>query len=92
MTRRRSGSDWDWTDFDLSDAEERLNRWRVALDRPTHPPAEPLIARIRAGLAHDLNAPAALAVVDEWCASDGTESDTTVVVEALDALLGVDLG
>jgi L-cysteine:1D-myo-inositol 2-amino-2-deoxy-alpha-D-glucopyranoside ligase len=84
-------SDWEWSDSELPDAEERLNRWRAAVDRPTHPPAEPLIARIRAELAHDLNAPAALAAVDEWCASDGTAGDTTVVVEALDALLGVDL-
>jgi L-cysteine:1D-myo-inositol 2-amino-2-deoxy-alpha-D-glucopyranoside ligase len=85
-------SDWDWTDFDLPDAEERLNRWRVALGRPMHPPAETLIARIRAELAHDLNAPAALAAVDEWCASDGTATDTSVVRDALDALLGIDLG
>jgi L-cysteine:1D-myo-inositol 2-amino-2-deoxy-alpha-D-glucopyranoside ligase len=85
-------SDWEWTESDLVRAEERLARWRVALDRPAHPPAEPLIARIRAELALDLNAPAALAAVDEWCASAGTATDVTAVRDALDALLGVDLG
>jgi L-cysteine:1D-myo-inositol 2-amino-2-deoxy-alpha-D-glucopyranoside ligase len=85
-------SDWEWTESDLPQAEERLTRWRVALDRPTHPPAEPLIARIRAELANDLNAPAALAAVDEWCACHGTASNATNVRDALDALLGVDPG
>jgi L-cysteine:1D-myo-inositol 2-amino-2-deoxy-alpha-D-glucopyranoside ligase len=85
-------SDWEWTQFDLPYARERLTRWRAALDRPAHPPAEPLIARVRAALASDLNAPAALAAVDEWCESDGAATDTSVIREALDALLGVDLG
>ena len=85
-------SDWEWSEFDLPYAEARLNRWRIGLDRPAHPPAELLIARIRAELANDLNAPAALAAVDEWCASDGTASDSSVIRDALDALLGVDLG
>jgi L-cysteine:1D-myo-inositol 2-amino-2-deoxy-alpha-D-glucopyranoside ligase len=85
-------SDWEWTQFDLPYARERLTRWRAALDRPAHPPAEPLIAQVRAALATDLNAPAALAAVDEWCAADGAATDTSVIREALDALLGVDLG
>ena len=84
-------SDWEWSEFDLPYAKERLSRWRMGLARPAHPPAEPLVARIRAELASDLNAPAALAAVDEWCASDGTSTDASVVREALDALLGVEL-
>jgi len=85
-------SDWEWTELDLPYAEERLARWRLALDRPTHPPAEPLIARVRAELANDLNTPAALAAVDEWCADEGTATDSSAVRDAVDALLGVDPG
>jgi L-cysteine:1D-myo-inositol 2-amino-2-deoxy-alpha-D-glucopyranoside ligase len=84
-------SDWEWTEFELPYATERLTRWRTALDRPTHPPAEPLIARVRAALANDLDAPAALAAVDEWCGSMGTETEVSDVRGALDALLGVAL-
>jgi L-cysteine:1D-myo-inositol 2-amino-2-deoxy-alpha-D-glucopyranoside ligase len=82
-------SDWEWTEFDLPYAADRLTHWRAALDRPTHPPVEPLITRIRAELCHDLDAPAALAAVDEWCASGGTTNGADRLREALDALLGV---
>ena len=82
-------SDWEWTELDLLLAEERLARWRAALDRPTHPPVGPLIARIRAALARDLDAPAALAAVDEWCASSGMSDGAGDVRAAIDALLGV---
>jgi len=86
-------SDWEWTDHDLAYAEARLTRWRVALDRTSVPVAAPLIARIRAELARDLNAPSALAAVDEWCASPGTAESPSDEAEsvrvALDALLGV---
>ncbi|MFL6091278.1 MAG: cysteine--1-D-myo-inosityl 2-amino-2-deoxy-alpha-D-glucopyranoside ligase [Aeromicrobium sp.] len=82
-------SDWEWTDADLAYAEARLTRWRVALDRPTGPPSAPLITRLRDELSNDLNAPAALAAVDEWCASPGQESDARLIRQALDALLGV---
>jgi L-cysteine:1D-myo-inositol 2-amino-2-deoxy-alpha-D-glucopyranoside ligase len=84
-------SDWEWTASDLPNAQERLTRWRTALNRPTHPPAEPLVARIRAELASDLNAPAALLAVDEWCASTGTANSAQPVRDAIDALLGVNL-
>jgi L-cysteine:1D-myo-inositol 2-amino-2-deoxy-alpha-D-glucopyranoside ligase len=84
-------SDWEWTESDLPYAEERLARWRTALGRPTHPPVEPLIARIRAELSKDLQAPAALAAVDGWCASSGTTDGAAEAREAIDALLGVDL-
>jgi L-cysteine:1D-myo-inositol 2-amino-2-deoxy-alpha-D-glucopyranoside ligase len=86
-------SDWEWTEHDLPYAEARLARWRVALGRTDIPTAAPLIERIREHLANDLNAPAALAAVDEWCASLGTAASPSVEAEsvrvALDALLGV---
>jgi L-cysteine:1D-myo-inositol 2-amino-2-deoxy-alpha-D-glucopyranoside ligase len=85
-------SDWEWSDADLAYAEERLTRWRRALARRQHPPADPLLARIRVELARDLNAPGALAAVDDWCASPGTATDTLAVRDAVDALLGLDLG
>ena len=84
-------SDWEWTELDLPAAAERLARWRLALERPTHPPAEPLIARLRAELSEDLNTPGALAEVDAWCASSGAATDGATVRDALDALLGVAL-
>jgi L-cysteine:1D-myo-inositol 2-amino-2-deoxy-alpha-D-glucopyranoside ligase len=84
-------SDWEWTDRDLPYAEARLTRWRAALNRSTHPPTEPLIARVRAELGNDLNAPAALAAMDAWCASAGTATDASGVRDAIDALLGVAL-
>jgi L-cysteine:1D-myo-inositol 2-amino-2-deoxy-alpha-D-glucopyranoside ligase len=82
-------SDWEWTELDLQYAEERLTRWRSALDRPTQERPGALVARIRAELANDLNAPGALAAVDEWCASPGSTNSAHAVREALDALLGV---
>lgn len=88
-------SDWEWTDHDLAYAEARLTRWRATLARTTVAPAEPVIARIREELARDLNAPAALAAVDEWCATPGTADsppeDAESVRIAIDSLLGVQL-
>jgi L-cysteine:1D-myo-inositol 2-amino-2-deoxy-alpha-D-glucopyranoside ligase len=84
-------SDWEWTGYDLPYAEERLVRWRRGLARPSHPPVGPLIERLRAELSNDLNAPAALAAVDEWCASAGASTDAEDLPSALDALLGIDL-
>jgi L-cysteine:1D-myo-inositol 2-amino-2-deoxy-alpha-D-glucopyranoside ligase len=81
--------DWEWTDRDLTSAEARLTRWQVGLGRTSTPPAEPLIARVRSELARDLNAPGALAAMDDWCASPGTADGSAAVREALDALLGV---
>ncbi|WP_411124911.1 cysteine--1-D-myo-inosityl 2-amino-2-deoxy-alpha-D-glucopyranoside ligase [Streptomyces sp. x-19] len=89
-------SDWEWTDAELTAAEARLGRWRSAVSRPDGPPAEALLEEIRAALADDLDAPAALAAVDRWAASqqDGGGTDEGapgLVSRAVDALLGVAL-
>ncbi|MCD0481343.1 cysteine--1-D-myo-inosityl 2-amino-2-deoxy-alpha-D-glucopyranoside ligase [Streptacidiphilus sp. ASG 303] len=89
-------SDWEWTDAVLDEAVRRLGRWRAAVSRPDGPPAERLLAEVRAALAEDLDAPRALAAVDRWAALQEAEGgeDTGapgLVSRTVDALLGVAL-
>ncbi|GAA0270921.1 cysteine--1-D-myo-inosityl 2-amino-2-deoxy-alpha-D-glucopyranoside ligase [Actinomadura nitritigenes] len=85
-------SDWEWTDAGLRAAEVRLGRWRAAVARPSGPPAGPVADTVRARLADDLDAPAALAAIDAWAAADGADASSPAQVRALaDALLGVAL-
>ena len=85
-----------WTDAVLEEAVARLNRWRAAVATGTGPDAAPVIERVRAHLADDLDTPKALAAIDGWVADVelGLGSDSSGaadVVAAVDALLGVDL-
>ena len=88
---------WDWTDQALAEAQERLSTWRKALSGNGGPPAEATIARIRECLANDLDAPGALAAVDDWAAASLAAGGDTelgapgLVGRALDAILGVRL-
>ncbi len=93
-------SDWEWREADLQGAEERLARWRTAVAAPAGPPAEPVLADLRRHLAHDLDAPRALADVDRWAEQvrlrGGTAGADDTAAPALvrasvDALLGVRL-
>ncbi|MFF0517289.1 cysteine--1-D-myo-inosityl 2-amino-2-deoxy-alpha-D-glucopyranoside ligase [Actinomadura nitritigenes] len=85
-------SDWEWTDAELRAAQARLDRWRAAVARPSGPPAGPVADTVRARLADDLDAPAALAAIDAWAAADGADASSPAQVRALaDALLGVAL-
>ncbi|RBM23881.1 cysteine--1-D-myo-inosityl 2-amino-2-deoxy-alpha-D-glucopyranoside ligase [Streptomyces sp. PT12] len=89
-------ADWEWTDAELTSAQARLAAWRAAVSRPDGPPADAAVEEIRAALADDLNAPAALAAVDRWAADQaagggGDTGATGVVSRAVDALLGVAL-
>jgi L-cysteine:1D-myo-inositol 2-amino-2-deoxy-alpha-D-glucopyranoside ligase len=87
-------TDWEFTDEQLTIAQERLDTWRRALSGNSAPEAEPLLAALRERLADDLDSPGALAAMDAWAARslDGEGADPTaagVVARALDALLGV---
>ncbi|MFC7492370.1 MULTISPECIES: cysteine--1-D-myo-inosityl 2-amino-2-deoxy-alpha-D-glucopyranoside ligase [unclassified Knoellia] len=87
-------SDWDYTPDLLTAAQVRLERWREALSVNTAPSADETIAEIRAALAHDLDAPRALAAIDAWAdetlARGGEEASAPGLLgRALDALLGV---
>ncbi|NJQ08464.1 cysteine--1-D-myo-inosityl 2-amino-2-deoxy-alpha-D-glucopyranoside ligase [Streptomyces lonarensis] len=89
-------SDWEWTDEVLVTATERLARWRAAVSRPDGTSALPLLAEMRAALADDLDAPAALAAFDRWAAEQAAhggddEGAPGIAARAVDALLGVAL-
>lgn len=91
----RYRDDWEWTGAVLDEAEHRLARWRAALSSGGGPAADEMLAGVRAALADDLDAPAALRVVDSWmdaALSLGGEPEAPGVVgRAVDALLGVRL-
>jgi L-cysteine:1D-myo-inositol 2-amino-2-deoxy-alpha-D-glucopyranoside ligase len=87
---------WDWTDQTLDDAQRRLDTWRAGLSGNGGPSADSTITRIRECLANDLDAPGALAAVDEWVRESlergGTQLGAPGLVgRALDALLGIRL-
>jgi L-cysteine:1D-myo-inositol 2-amino-2-deoxy-alpha-D-glucopyranoside ligase len=96
---------WEWTDKVLADAQSRLATWRAGLSGNGGPPADSTIARIRACLANDLDAPGALAAVDQWAEASLHGAGSAVgdnaggvqlgnpglVGRALDALLGIRL-
>lgn len=89
-------SDWEWTSSDADGARERLRLWCGALQRPSGPSADPLLAEVRARLADDLDAPGALRLIDRWATDtiDGVASDPDaprLVRQLLDTLLGVRL-
>jgi L-cysteine:1D-myo-inositol 2-amino-2-deoxy-alpha-D-glucopyranoside ligase len=96
--------DWDWTEQGLGAAAERLGRWRAAValgsdavpdpDVGAGPSAEGVLAGIRERMADDLDAPGALAVVDDWAGSvlaagTGSAAAAALVRDAVDALLGI---
>lgn len=88
--------DWAWTADLLTDATERLDRWREAVRREAGIGSEDTLAAVRAALRNDLDAPAALAAIDAWAGAtltiDGDDSEApALIATAADALLGVKL-
>jgi L-cysteine:1D-myo-inositol 2-amino-2-deoxy-alpha-D-glucopyranoside ligase len=86
--------DWDWNDELLVSAQSRLNRWREAVRLDAGLNADEVLAQVRGALAHDLDAPAALAAVDAWAgasvAIDSDDAEAPVLItRTCDALLGV---
>ena len=85
-------ADWEWFDVEIETATARLAAWRTAVERSSGPSGDDLVKNLRAALSHDLDAPAALQVMDTWAATEGTDRRAaTAVREALDALLGIEL-
>ncbi|MGW0587690.1 cysteine--1-D-myo-inosityl 2-amino-2-deoxy-alpha-D-glucopyranoside ligase [Streptosporangium sp. NPDC002607] len=89
-------SDWEWTSDQLALAEVRLARWRSAAGLQTGPDAGVVLDRVRARMADDLDAPGALAVIDDWAeralSEGGSDPGAPLLVGRIaDALLGVAL-
>jgi L-cysteine:1D-myo-inositol 2-amino-2-deoxy-alpha-D-glucopyranoside ligase len=93
-------TEWEWTDADLAAGATRLARWRAAMSGNGGPDADATVAAVRAALADDLDAPAALAAVDAWAersldpARDTAADDEGapgVIARTVDALMGVRL-
>ncbi|MDQ0690916.1 cysteine--1-D-myo-inosityl 2-amino-2-deoxy-alpha-D-glucopyranoside ligase [Arthrobacter sp. W4I7] len=90
-------SDWSWTEEGFVAAKADLAAWRQALAQAPAGSASALIAEMRAALADDLNAPAAVAAVTRWAAqanlagTPASGEDQVLVRDAVDALLGIRL-
>ncbi|WAP50397.1 cysteine--1-D-myo-inosityl 2-amino-2-deoxy-alpha-D-glucopyranoside ligase [Arthrobacter sp. ATA002] len=91
-------TDWFWTGEQLAAAEERLSLWRRALPVTGYAQAGHMLADVRTALSRDLDAPAALAAVDDWAASalaapaeDSGSDAADLAGSAVDALLGIRL-
>jgi L-cysteine:1D-myo-inositol 2-amino-2-deoxy-alpha-D-glucopyranoside ligase len=88
-------SDWSWTAEGFAEAKDRLATVRRALAGAPEGSAARVITEMRAALAADLDAPAALAAMDRWAAAAnsaaaaGCPQDQALVSDAADALLGV---
>jgi L-cysteine:1D-myo-inositol 2-amino-2-deoxy-alpha-D-glucopyranoside ligase len=91
-------TEWEWDETSLPAAEARLARWRDAVSGNGGPSAGTTLAAVRAALANDLDAPAALAAVDAWAeeslapsrdTSGDEEGAPGVLARTVNALLGV---
>ena len=90
-------SDWSWTEAGFAAAKDRLHTWRAALDAAPAGSAAGLVSRLRDELANDLNAPGAVAAMDDWARAAlrpghaGSPLDAALAGDAVNALLGVEL-
>ncbi|MGH3544457.1 MAG: cysteine--1-D-myo-inosityl 2-amino-2-deoxy-alpha-D-glucopyranoside ligase [Mycobacteriales bacterium] len=89
----------EWQTQQLSDAQLRLARWRLAATSPVIDSVDtaPLVAQLREHLANDLDTPRALSAVDDWAGavvgradeSSGAAKARVGAASAINALLGV---
>lgn len=91
-------SDWEWTDDSLPVATDRLRRWREALDQEEPGDADHVLTALHQALSNDLDAPAALDVLDRWAESSHartgaspTAAEGLSVSTVVDAVLGIRL-
>jgi L-cysteine:1D-myo-inositol 2-amino-2-deoxy-alpha-D-glucopyranoside ligase len=79
---------------------DTLDRWRLALAVGAGAPAGPVVEAVLAAFADDLDAPAAVALVDEWASAtlgqegtaDTSDPDAGATIRSLlDAALGLAL-
>ncbi len=102
LLRHHYRSDWEWTDGQLWDAVDTVAQWRKALSLGAGAPAAPVVDAVLTALANDLDAPTAIAAIDDWVAStlgdtahglaDTSDPDAAAtLLPVLDAALGLAL-
>ena len=85
-------TDREWSPSVLAAAEQRLARWRTAVAGGSGADALPVLAEVRDRLADDLDSPGALAAIDRWAATPGTDPEAPALIANLAAsLLGLSL-
>jgi L-cysteine:1D-myo-inositol 2-amino-2-deoxy-alpha-D-glucopyranoside ligase len=92
----RYSDEWSWTDLLLAGAVARLDTWRRALAVAPAGSAAPVLEAVRTALADDLDAPAALAALDDWAAAaltaggaEPSAEDARLVRDLAEARLGI---
>jgi L-cysteine:1D-myo-inositol 2-amino-2-deoxy-alpha-D-glucopyranoside ligase len=100
LLRHHYRSDWEWTDAELWESVDMLERWRRALALGDGAASGPVVEAVLTALATDLDAPTAVAEVGSWVdATLGThglaehdDPDAAARIRAvLDAALGLAL-
>jgi L-cysteine:1D-myo-inositol 2-amino-2-deoxy-alpha-D-glucopyranoside ligase len=100
LLRHHYRADWEWTDEQLFDAADTVAQWRKALSLGRGAPAAPVVEDVLEVLAADLDAPAAVELVQGWVdatlGSDGLadtsdEDAARTMRDLLDAALGLKL-
>jgi len=100
LLRHHYRSDWEWTDEQLWQSLDTLDKWRKALSLGRGADSAPVVTEVLAALAEDLDAPRALAAVDAWAdatlgtghLADASDSGAARSLRAvLDAALGLAL-
>jgi L-cysteine:1D-myo-inositol 2-amino-2-deoxy-alpha-D-glucopyranoside ligase len=95
LLRHHYRSDWEWTDADLTRAEELLASLRAAVQRPEGAATSSVVRGVREALAEDVDAPRALATLQRWALATNEGVDRSepgagdVVRRLVDARLGV---
>ena len=102
LLRHHYRSHWEWTDAELWESFDLLDRWRRALHGDGPAPAGPVVDAVLSALADDLDAPAAVAAIDAWATATseapddatrdgGDQRDAATIRALLDAALGLAL-
>jgi L-cysteine:1D-myo-inositol 2-amino-2-deoxy-alpha-D-glucopyranoside ligase len=85
---------FEWHDTDLDDGTALLHRLLAAAERPDGADARPYAQRVRDAIDDDLDAPRALAALDDLASavlSGGSDTSAPQTLRELGALLGIDL-
>jgi L-cysteine:1D-myo-inositol 2-amino-2-deoxy-alpha-D-glucopyranoside ligase len=100
LLRHHYRSDWEWTDDQLWESVDRLERWRAAAAAGAGADPAPAVDAVLDALSTDLDAPAAVAAVDAWAEAtlEGPSEPGAAVADAgvtirsvVDAALGLTL-